>query len=328
MRGAENLGIMARLVDADKAYAASILIKKWHWWLMDRRPPYLEQYAKNVLRECRDFRPDVLIATGLAPLSETVLEKINRLGIHAVNYLTDDPWNRKQRSHWFFKTLPLYKNVFNVRRSNIADLKKAGCRNVHYLPFGYDPGLHYPEKPAGEEEMRKYQADILFVGGADGDRLLFIRALIRKGFRVALYGNYWNRYVETMRYARGFADPRQLRLATGCAKISLCLVRRSNRDDNVMRSYEIPAAGGCMLAEDTAQHRAVFGDEGESVYYFSNELQMVQKASYLLTHENARKILRQNAYNKITQKNNTYADRLKEMLMITASSTEKNHDAS
>jgi hypothetical protein len=50
-----------------------------------------------------------------------------------------------------------------------------------------------------------------------------------------------------------------------------CPVRRASRDGHIMRSFEIAAVGGCMLAQDIDEHREIFGSEGEAVVYFRRE---------------------------------------------------------
>jgi spore maturation protein CgeB len=194
------------------------------------------------------------------------------------------------------------------------DLVRAGCRNVQYLPFGFDPDLFYPEMPSTPEEKCQFAADVVFAGGADRDRVDYIFALIRAGMKVNLYGSYWERYPETKAHTRGQADVRTLRLAISSAKIALCLVRRANRDGNCMRTFEVPAVGTCMLTEDTQEHREIFGEEGEAVVYFKTIPEMVEKTHWLLNHDDERRRLAKNAYVLITQGANTYRDRLKTML--------------
>ena len=135
---------------------------------------------------------------------------------------------------------------------------------MRYLPFGYDDALFGP--PNGPIDAPSY--DVLFVGGADRDRVSFMTAFMRRGPPVALVGNYWDRIHATRRYALGLQSPEAIRALTAAAKVNLCIVRRANRDDNVMRSWEIGAIGGCMIAEDTPEHRAIFGEDGEAVRYF------------------------------------------------------------
>src|SRR5262249_40130913 len=151
-----------------------------------------------------------------------------------------------QRAAWFLRTLPIYDHIFSARRSNIGDLRRIGAK-VSYLPFGYDPELFFPDQVAANQPL---PFDLLFVGGADDDRALVLNLIAGSGLRVALYGDYWDRYESLRQYSRGRADVPLLRELTGRATVNLCLCRRSNRDGHVMRSIEIAAIGGFMIAEE------------------------------------------------------------------------------
>src|SRR5205085_1718904 len=101
---------------------------------------------------------------------------LSRADIKVVNYLTDDPWNRAHWAPWFLKALPHYFAVFSPRHANVYDLEKLGCQHVSYLPFGYDPELHFPEE-AAPDERKSLEVDLLFVGGADKDRVPICEAI-------------------------------------------------------------------------------------------------------------------------------------------------------
>jgi spore maturation protein CgeB len=143
--------------------------------------------------------------------------------------------------------------------------------------------------------------------------------LIRAGFKVALYGGYWDRRAETKPFHRGHADVTTLRKATADAKVALGLVRRANRDGHAMRSFEVPAMGGCLLTENTEEHHEIFGPEGECTVYFGDEAEMLRKVRWLLDHEAERRRLAATAHARITSGGNTYADRLKTMLELVGS---------
>src|SRR5437899_1069838 len=55
-----------------------------------------------------------------------------------------------------------------------------------------------------------------------------------------------------------------------------------------MRSFEIPAIGTSMLAEDTSEHRALFGREGDAVLYFGTIPEMTDKLNWLLENDGDR----------------------------------------
>jgi spore maturation protein CgeB len=227
--------------------------------------------------------------------------------------VTDDPFNARLRAPWFLGTLPEYDYVFSPRLANMDDLRRLGCRRVLYQPFGYDP-VHQYREATSTPVVQDEECDVLFVGGADSDRVPYIAALIEHGFRVALYGDYWERFSATRDCTRGHADPATVRRATAAAKICLGIVRRANRDGHTMRSFEIPAAGGCMLAEDTEEHRAIFGSDGEAVVYFRSLGEMVRKAGWLLERPEERARLAEAGHALVTKGGHTYQDRLAAML--------------
>jgi spore maturation protein CgeB len=280
-------------------------------WRLGRRPLRLGRYGKDLLEKCERFQPRLVICTGIAPVNRQVLLALNGRGIPVFNYLTDDPWNR--RASWFFEALRHYDHVFSPRRANLDDLKRYGCAAVSYLPFAYSQEMHLGSgtEPVIAEES---QPDIVFVGGGDADRVPFMTALIEANFRLHLYGGYWERFPETRRCACGIIGPQDTGKVTANAKIALCLVRRANRDGHCMRSFEIPAIGGCMLAESTTEHRDIFGDEGSAVLYFKDIPELIRKARWLLDHPVERQQLRAAAHRLITASGHTYRDRLGSML--------------
>ncbi|WP_197671848.1 glycosyltransferase [Geminocystis sp. NIES-3709] len=312
---AKNLNLESKLINSSLAYQAPKLIKQINWHLREKYPSRLNSFSQNVLQKCIDFQPYWILTTGIAPVNAQVLQKIGDLGIKRINFLTDDPWNRAHYPPWFFKCLSHYDVIFTPRRGNINDLTEMGCKDVRYLSFGYDPDLFYPEILTSIEQQ-KYQADVVFAGGADNDRVPYINALIKSGINLALYGSYWEKYPETKAYNLGHADIPTLRSAIVGAKISLCLVRRANRDGNCMRTFEVPAIGGCMLTEDTQEHREIFGKEGDAVLYFKTISEMLEKTRWLLDHDQERQRLAKNAHLLITQGHYTYGDRLKTMLEL------------
>ena len=310
LNGAKQLGLRSQLYDVNDAFDAPWWLNKFNWKFRGRRPTRLKKFSQQIVQACRELQPRWLISTGLAPIEAQALKEIGAVGVIRINYLTDDTWNPAHRAPWFMEALPLYNHVFSPRRANLEDLRKIGCPNVSYLPFAYAPEIHFPAPPATPEERAQFDADVVFAGGADRDRVPYIAALIRAGFKVGLYGSYWERFKETRKYTRGQADPQTLRKAISGAKVALCLVRRANRDGHVMRTFEVPAIGTCMLTEDTEEHREIFGEEGKAVLYFRTIDEMVEKLRWLLEHDEEKSRLARAAHYLIVNSKNTYKDRL------------------
>jgi len=131
-----------------------------------------------------------------------------------------------------------------------------------------------------------------------------------------LFGGYWNRHSKTRPFWRGIVDQDTIRAASAATRVCLCLVRRANRDDNVMRSFEAAAIGGCILAEDTPGHRDLFGPENHSARYFRNTSEMVQEAKALVSDPQARRSISVQLRKRIAMGGNSYADRLMTMLRL------------
>ena len=300
------------LMESARAMDAPSWLRRLNWHFRGRRPTRLYSFSDAVYAYCAEWRPDVLLTTGIAPLIDETLSRIRSLRIATVNYLTDDPWNPAHYAPWFIQALNQYQFVFSPRRSNLGDLRAAGCHNVDYLPFAYDPSIHFWESPASSE----YETDVVFIGGCDKNRIPYCRALLQAGLRLSLYGDYWDRHPETRSSFRGYAGIEVLRMATACAKLSLCLVRKANRDGHVMRTFETAAMGGCMLAEDTEEHRELFGADGEAVVYFRSIKEMLDRAKWLLNNDAERRRLATSAHARITRGHHTYADRLARMIEV------------
>ncbi len=309
-RAALALGYEVLFFDCYDAWCGNRILRSISWRLNDKRPLRLEDFVDNVLAACREARPETLITTGTAPLTAAALQVLRRLGIVCLNYSTDDPWNLGQTANWFLHALPLYDLIFTTRGANIGDFHRIGCGDVHYLPFGYDDELFGNSGGPTRGDAH----DILFVGGADRERLAFMSEFMSGGPVVTLVGDYWKTARQTRRFALGHRTPNEVRILTAAAKVNLCLVRRANRDGHVMRSFEIAALGGCMLAEDTAEHREILGPNREAVVYFRTAEEAAERARSLLADPAERARLSAAVWARISLGAHTYRDRLVSML--------------
>lgn len=316
---AGELDVPVGFCDTRQAYTADPLTRRVLWWLGGRRPARLDAFSEYVWSRVQESRPDVLLATGLAPLNRDVLDRIGRAGVVRANVLTDDPWNPVHRAPWFLRALPAYDWVFSPRDRVLPDLRRAGVRHVERVWFGYNPRIHFPDPTASGPDGGSDGVDVLVAGGADRERVAMVSPLLRAGLSVALYGGYWSRFPESRRAARGMLDAAGLRRATTSARVVLGMVRRGNRDDHSMRSFEVPAMRGCLLAERTDGHERLFGRDGEAVTYFEHAGDVVAAVRRLLDQPAERRRLADAAHGLITGGRHTYRDRLEQMLQAVAS---------
>jgi spore maturation protein CgeB len=313
MRAAQKEGTPTFLARSAEAYATWKIARRVWWHVLGRRPYRLREFSAQVVRQARDQAITTVIATGIAPVNSGALKSLRALGIKTANFLTDDPFNPAHRAAWFLDALPLYDVIFTPRRANMPELLAAGCGSVHYLPFAYDEDIFYVEHDASCGDA---ESDVYFAGGADPDRVPYMSALIDAGLDLRLHGAYWSRYKETLAYDRGMASPHAIRRGLSRTKVGLCLVRRANRDGNCMRTFEVPASGACLLAEDTAEHREIFGAEGHAAMYFNSKEEMLEKARLLVGDSDRRRRIAAAGHSLVTSAGHTYRHRLDEMLRV------------
>jgi spore maturation protein CgeB len=307
--------VQVDFIDYGEAFRAPRLVRAVLWRLMEKRPPRLERFNRLVRQQAKVARPDVVLCAGNIVLTSSTLRELRAMGAKTATWLTDDPWNEAHRSQRFLKTLPLYDVRLTPRRALLSDLAAMPAGRNVYLPFGYDPEFFHLHEPL-DSVPSKQACEIFFAGGADDDRVPTMKALIDAGFGLHLYGDLWARWKETAPAFQGYAKPENLSRMIAESMISLCLVRRANRDGQCMRTYELPAAGACILTEDTPEHRELYGDDDVAVRYFRDTSELLARARHLLDHSQDRQRLREQAHRLISTGKHTYADRLQSALVL------------
>jgi spore maturation protein CgeB len=263
LRAAHDMRLPATLFGAEAAWSSFRILNALSWRLRDKLPPFDALLERRVLNYVKGERSGILITTGLTPFKRRSVETSRDLGVVCLHFSTDDPWNPSHKARWHHDALKSYDIVFTSRRRNIDDLLALPCRQVHYLPFAYDPHLI-----DGSGGQTAFETEVLFVGGADNDRACFFGRYLAAGGPIKLDGAYWEQYRELRPATLGRMPPDKVAAMTRSAKVNLVLVRRANRDGHVMRSFEAAALGGCLAVEHTDEHQEIFGSDGETVRFF------------------------------------------------------------
>ncbi len=308
---ATAIGLDATLLSTKAAYAGSGILAKLAWRILDKRPLRLTKFSGSVVEHCEQLRSEIMLSTGISPITLDALNALRSRGVTTVNFQTDDPWNPSHRTRWFLDSLRGYDVVFTPRRATIQELSAYSALRIEYLPFAYDERLFFDEN----SESAGAVTDVILAGAADADRLPFAAALASSGLSIDLYGAYWNRHSVSRPFDRGVASAAQLRAAHARAKVGVGLVRRANRDGHSMRTFELPAMGICTVMEDTEDHRRFFGEDGSATLYFSTPKELVAQCQRLCRDDALRSRLR-TKMRSIILCNHTYRDRVLEMLQV------------
>lgn len=289
---------------------ARSLLHQAGYRLLGRRPLSWRRLNRELIDRAVRFGPDaVLVVKGPYIAARTLAEIRARTGARLINYATDDPFNPANRTRDLADSIACYDLYASPRRAVIPDLRRAGCQRPIYLPFGYQPGVHFPE--AADERFR---CDVVFLGGADADRIPWFEELARiPGLHLSLYGGYWSGHPALRACARGFARGREYRLALAGAKIAIGLVRRANRDGHSMRTFEIPACGAFLLAERTEEHLELF-EEGREAVFFDSPEELADKTRFYLRQDAARARIAEAGRRRVAGGGHSYASRLAALL--------------
>jgi spore maturation protein CgeB len=209
----------------------------------------------------------------------------------------------------------------------VAELQRAGARRVLYLPNAFDPAIHFPA-PVPAVESAALGGDVAFIGTFRPERADFLARLARTLAGVALnvWGGGWGKMDRPAYWTRrGRWAPLRRRIrgaelwgaAMGRAiqanRITLGLLHHANRDLHTSRSFEIPACGGFMLAERTAEHQAFFAEDREAVYFGSFD-ELCDKARYYLAHEAERAAIARAGHARCLHSGYRYVDRARTLL--------------
>lgn len=211
-----------------------------------------------------------------------------------VSYSPDEMALRHNQSQQYIEGVPFYDYIVTTKSYIIDDMKSLGAKNVIFVNNAYEKRFHHLYDMT-QDDYDRLGADVGFVGSYEKERCDSLLYLADHGLKVTVWGagRKWKRYKkynpnfvlhEEGLYSKDYSK------SFRAAKISLCFLKKINYDQQTSRSIEIPACGGFMLAERTDEHKALFEEDKEAVYFSSNE-ELLEKCRYYLDHEDERKAI-------------------------------------
>ena len=187
--GAPELGIRAEIVPLTPLADLSVFRRVLQKFGIRSGPSNFKLFNEYILERAISAKVNFLISTGIPLLSLPTLRRMRTAGIRTAVYVTDDPWNEKYYHAGRIEALSAYDIVYTPRQSNIEDFEKIGVKTVEYLPFGYEHQHFYPRQEPCEQDI-----DLLFVGGADKDRVSLLSGLGLYAKDLCVAGGWWERY--------------------------------------------------------------------------------------------------------------------------------------
>jgi len=207
-----------------------------------------------------------------------------------VSYSPDNMSLRHNQSQHYLDGISLYDIHLNARPGIKEKMIALGAKEYIITGKGYSNDFHYPRN-LSKEEKEELGGDVGFVGTWEKERCDSICYLADNGIKIKVFGvGKWKDYINyspnLQIVLKGLYDDDYVK-SFKAFKISLCFLRKINNDKLTARTFEIPACGGFMIAERTDEHKAVFEEDKEAVYFSSNE-ELLEKCRYYLAHEEER----------------------------------------
>lgn len=256
------------------------------------RPALERLLLKTAVR----LRPDLLVLVKCDELSGSLYRRLRRCTQARVfAFHPDDPFDMRTLfhrgpSHRHARTqMRLVDRYFVWSQALVGRARIEGSR-ARYLPFACDPLLHYPILVT-DAERQAYGTDVCFVGNWDPERETWLSRV--RGCNLAVWGNdYWvtrcrDAYVASRWRGRPLVGP-EMAKAIVASKISLNILRIQNKNACNMRTFEIPACGGFMLHEGSAELRLLFRPGFECEDFASPE-DLEAKTRHYLAHADERR---------------------------------------
>ncbi len=228
--------------------------------------------ARRLDSNLGDRRFDLAFVDGGSLLTRDGVQRLRARCDRVVNFNHDDPFGHRDRTRFsaYRAAVAVYDLVVVVRPVNVEEAKRAGARQVLHHPMVSDELAHAP-RPIDSAFRARWTSDVAFVGSWMPERGPFLAELISRGVPVSIFGPGWRKAPEWPRlkaaHRADYLDGDDYAFAVQCAKVSLGLLSKGNRDQHTTRSMEIPALGGLLCAERTPEHLAFYRDGEEAVFW-------------------------------------------------------------
>lgn len=252
--------------------------------------PDVTRFNRDVLQAARAAGAlDVIWVDKGRWLHGATLEELKHAsGAVAVHY-TPDPAFTVHDSRHFDACLPLYDLSITTKRYELEDYRRKGAREVLFTWQGIDDRF---ERLAACAQLDARPFDTVFVGHVEPYYVATLERVREITRNMRVHGPGWERLARRRGWLRGIAagpvwgDALPEALARG--RIGVGLLSKLYPDAFTTRSFEVPAAGAMLLAERTTDHRELFEEDREAVFFSSMD-ELCDKLRFYLRAEASRR---------------------------------------
>lgn len=283
LRGVEGLevDILSTSVFAKqyyRKYVDRLLIRLW-----PNKNPYYSRFNAYLLETIQQNKPEaILVFKGMEIYPET-LQTLKAWGIFLANYNPDHPfiiYLRGSGNKNVTQSVPCYDLHFCYTKTVVEKIVTELQIPAVFLPFGYELSEEAYQQIEKEEEVNR----ICFIGNPDPIRVGVIKFLLQNKLEVDIYGHHWNQFFDSDVKGLRVFDAVYGNVFWNTARryrVQLNIFRPHNVGSHNMRTFEIPAAGGIMLAPDSPEHQCFF-EANREVFLYRDQVELLAQAQVLL----------------------------------------------
>lgn len=296
-----RIGHLVEVVDPEKAFAGSIqhpILSRVHYrtgyWLLQSG---ICKWIKEVTT--KSIKPDLIWINGGELLGYDALRLLKEVGCPVVLYNNDDPTGTRdgRRFDSLRKAIPLYDLCVVMRPCNVDEFRAYGANRVLRVYMSYDEAVHQPFASQADIPV-KFRSEVAFIGTwmRHEKRDEFLLNLVEGGVPIKIWGDRWPKSPHWRTLQPYYQGPglggRDYVAAIQGAKVCLGLLSKGNRDLHTQRSLETPFAGGLFCGERTTEHRALYA-EGEEAMFWSDAAECAKICKELLADDQHQEQIRQ-----------------------------------
>ncbi len=282
-----RLGHRVTTIEPRRLLPSSAWIDRIEWHLSPRLLAPLVTRKLDSALDSAQF--ELAFADNGSLLTPRSVRRLRQQCGHVVNFNHDDPFGNRDRTRFatYREAVPEYDLIVVVRPPNVPEATRSGAKRVLLHPMVSDEVAHSP-RVIDDAIRAKWSSDVAFIGSWMPERGPFMRDLVARGVPLAIFGPGWSKAPEWPdlkdHHRAEYLDGDDYAYAVQCAKVSLGLLSKGNRDEHTTRSMEIPALGGLLCAERTEEHCA-FYREGEEAVFWSDSVECADACKALLADE-------------------------------------------
>ena len=265
--------------------------------------PFLNYFILSKIKKKYDLI--YVTSSSAAYIGKKLILKLKTKTKKIVLFLEDNPFVKRDKNRWkLYLDAGLYYDLTVVYIGSRIKLgKKYGLKNTLLVWPPYQKNVHSKQKISNKEK-KLLSTDVLHVGTWFPERGIFFKKIIDLGLNVKIYGTKWendpNYSLFKSKIILGHVNNPLYSKLIQCSKISICLPSKGNVDGITKRSIEIPATGTLLCAERTIEHKNLFKENKEAIF-FKDVNECYKKCISLLKNDNKRKKIANNGYIKVTK---------------------------